>query len=66
MIFNSNKPLSKYIKDKFPIIAGPCVIENEKYGGVYDKLQMFNLYKDGQNIYFDLDVLIKGDCNKFL
>ena len=35
-------------------------------GSVYDKLQMFDLFRDGQNIYFDLDVLIKGDCNKFL
>lgn len=31
MIFNSNEPLSKYIKDKFPIIAGPCVIENKDH-----------------------------------
>lgn len=34
--------------------------------GVFNKLQMFDKYKDGQNIYFDLDVLIKGDCNHFL
>ena len=31
LIFNSNEPLSKYIKDKFPIIAGPCVIENKDH-----------------------------------
>jgi hypothetical protein len=42
------------------------VCTEEIYGGVYDKLQMFDLFRDGQNIYFDLDVLIKGDCNKFL
>lgn len=42
------------------------VIDEELYGGVYDKLQMFDMFRDGQNIYFDLDVLIKGDCNKFL
>ena len=42
------------------------IIDWEIYGGVYDKLQMFSRFKDGQNIYFDLDVLIKGDCNKFL
>ncbi|MEJ6809395.1 MAG: hypothetical protein QNK69_03660 [Amylibacter sp.] len=42
------------------------VIDEEIYGGVYDKLQMFDLFRDGQNIYFDLDVLIKGDCNQFL
>jgi len=34
--------------------------------GVFNKLQMFDKYKDGQNIYFDLDVIIKGDCNHFL
>ena len=31
MIFNSNEPLNNYIKDKFPIIAGPCVIENKDH-----------------------------------
>ena len=34
--------------------------------GVFNKLQMFDQFKDGQNIYFDLDILIKGDCNHFL
>jgi len=34
--------------------------------GVFNKLQMFDRYRDGQNIYFDLDVLIKGDCNHLL
>jgi len=34
--------------------------------GVFNKLQMFDRFTDGQNIYFDLDVLIKGDCNHFL
>ena len=58
----------KYMIDNYSCLSYDefCVIENKKYGGVYDKLQMFDLYKDGQNIYFDLDVLIKGDCNKFL
>ena len=42
------------------------VITEEIYGGVYDKLQMFDKFRNGQNIYFDLDVLIKGDCNQFL
>ena len=42
------------------------IINWEIYGGVYDKLQMFDRFRDGQNIYFDLDILIKGDCNKFL
>jgi len=34
--------------------------------GVFNKLQMFQRFTDGQNIYFDLDILIKGDCNHFL
>ena len=34
--------------------------------GVFNKLQMFDQFTDGQNIYFDLDILIKGDCNHFL
>lgn len=42
------------------------VIRNDEYEGVFNKLQMFDLYRDGQNIYFDLDVIIKGDCNHFL
>ena len=42
------------------------VIRNDEYEGVFNKLQMFDLYKNGQNIYFDLDVIIKGDCNHFL
>lgn len=45
-----------------------CIDEDlydDEYG-VFNKLQMFDKYKDGQNIYFDLDVVIKGDCNHFL
>jgi len=34
--------------------------------GVFNKLQMFQRFTNGQNIYFDLDVLIKNDCNHFL
>ena len=33
---------------------------------VANKLIMFDRYRDGQNIYFDLDMVIKGDCNKFI
>ena len=33
--------------DKFEVITDTI------YGGVYDKLQMFDLFKDGQNLYFD-------------
>lgn len=44
-----------------------CVIHDDIYEmSVANKLQMFDRYRDGQNIYFDLDVLIKGDCNQFL
>ncbi len=42
------------------------VIREGQYEGVFNKLHMFERFKDGQNIYFDLDVLIKGDCNRFL
>ena len=40
--------------------------DNEYELQVFNKLQMFDRYRDGTNIYFDLDVLIKGDCNQFL
>lgn len=33
---------------------------------VFNKLQIFDKFRDGQNIYFDLDMLIKGDCNSFI
>ena len=38
------------------------VIRDENYDGVFNKLQMFDRYRDGQNIYFDLDTIITGDC----
>ena len=49
--------------DKFEIIT-----ENryDDERGVFNKLLMFEKFTDGQNIYFDLDILIKGDCNHFL
>lgn len=43
-----------------------CVIREDEFDGVFNKLQMFDKFRDGQNIYFDLDVIIKGDCNQFL
>ena len=39
------------------------VIRDDEYDGVFNKLLMFDKYRDGQNIYFDLDVIIKGDCS---
>ena len=47
--------------DKFEVIR-----DNEYDLQVFNKLQMFDRFRDGTNIYFDLDVLIKGDCNQFL
>ena len=42
------------------------VLTENNYETVFNKLNMFKYFKDGQNIYFDLDVLIKGDCNHLL
>ena len=58
----------KHMIDKFSNLKYDKfeVIDEEIYEGVFDKLQMFDKFRDGQNIFFDLDVLIKGDCNKFL
>jgi hypothetical protein len=35
------------------------VIRENKFEGVFNKLQMFNNYKNGENLYFDLDIVIK-------
>ena len=45
-----------------------CIRDNtyDDERGVFNKLQMFDQYRDEQNIYFDLDVIIKGDCNHLL
>ena len=42
------------------------IIKDIEFGGVYDKLQMFDRFRDDQNLYFDLDILIKDDCNNFI
>ena len=43
------------------------VIKENKYDlQVANKLIMFDKFRTGTNIYFDLDVIIKGDCNRFL
>ena len=34
------------------------VITEEKHKGVFNKLQMFDKFRDGENLYFDLDVII--------
>jgi len=36
------------------------VITKDSYTGVFNKLQMFRDFTKGQNLYFDLDVVIKG------
>jgi len=58
----------KYMIDKYSCLQYEefAVIRNDEYDGVYNKLLMFDKFRDGQNIYFDLDVIIKGDCNAFL
>lgn len=42
------------------------VIREERYEGVFNKLLMFEEFREGQNIYFDLDVVIKGDINNLI
>ena len=34
------------------------IIENDIYGNWYNKLQMYDKFRDGENLYFDLDVVI--------
>ena len=34
------------------------VIEKDLYGNWYNKLQMYDMFRDGENLYFDLDVCI--------
>jgi len=36
------------------------VIRDENYDSWFNKLQMFDRFRDGQNLYFDLDLVIKG------
>lgn len=58
----------KFMIDKYSCLEYDefVVIRDEEYEGVFNKLQMFDRYRDGQNLYFDLDVIIKGDCNNFI
>tara|TARA_B100000902_G_scaffold345473_1_gene351559 strand:- start:1358 stop:1951 length:594 start_codon:yes stop_codon:yes gene_type:complete len=34
------------------------IIENDLYGNWYNKLQMYDMFRDGENLYFDLDMVI--------
>lgn len=58
----------KYMIDKYSGLEYDKfeVIRDDEYEGVFNKLQMFDRYRDGQNIYFDLDVIIKGNVTNFL
>jgi hypothetical protein len=58
----------KYMIDKYSNIEYDTfnVIDNDIHEGVFNKLQMFEKFTIDYNIYFDLDVIIRGDCNKFI
>ena len=48
-------------------IDNVSVISNEVYGGVYDKLRLFEKFKeDKQYLYLDLDIVITGDIKHLL
>ena len=34
------------------------VVSSDLYGNWYNKFQMYDIYRDGENLYFDLDVII--------
>jgi len=36
------------------------VVDDMVYGGVYDKLLLFDRFRKGQYLYFDLDIVING------
>jgi len=36
------------------------VVDEVIYGGVYDKLLLFDRFREGQYLYFDLDIVING------
>ena len=36
------------------------VITEDLYGNWYNKLQMYDKFRDGENLYFDLDMIIHG------
>lgn len=40
------------------------VIEDVVYGGVWDKLRIFDLFREGSYLYLDLDVVITGQLEK--
>lgn len=42
------------------------VIREDKFDTSMNKLQMFDLFRDGQNLYFDLDIVIKGPISDLI
>jgi hypothetical protein len=41
------------------------VIEEDLYGNWYNKFQMYDKFRDGENLYFDLDVVITDNIDSF-
>tara|TARA_B000000557_G_scaffold48235_1_gene36727 strand:- start:152 stop:595 length:444 start_codon:yes stop_codon:yes gene_type:complete len=42
-------------------------MKEDRYEGVFNKLLLFEKFKEDKNyLYFDLDVIIRGDCNRFI
>lgn len=48
------------VKEKYEKIH---VIDDVVYGGVYDKLRIFDKFRTGQYLYLDLDLVITGPIN---
>ena len=50
----------KHMIDKYSGLSYDSfeVIENDLYGNWYNKLQMYDKFRDGENLYFDLDMII--------
>ena len=58
----------KYMIDKYSGLEYESfeVIRDETYHSWFNKLQMFDRFRDGQNLYFDLDLVIKGPVPNLL
>ena len=41
------------------------VIEDDLYGNWFNKFQMYDRFRDGENLYFDLDVVITDNIDCF-
>ena len=58
----------KYMIDKFSALEYDTfnVVSEDRHEGVFNKLQIFERFTKDFNIYFDLDVIIRNDCARFL